>query len=74
MRVSRNVDDKEEIIFNRTEERKNNQRRKVNVTEYKETGKPMDNLGHLNNLRNKEVSQLIKKYRRICQTKIRCGN
>ena len=53
MRVSQKIDDKEEIIFNRKEERRNNQKRKINVTEYKETGKPMDNLGHLNNLQKK---------------------
>ena len=53
MRVSQKIDDKEEIIFNRKEERRNNQKRKINVTEYKETGKPMDNLGHLNNPQKK---------------------
>ena len=46
LRVSQKVDDKEEIIFNRKQERRNNQRRKINVTEYKK----MDNLGHLNHL------------------------
>ena len=61
LRVSQKVDDKEEIIFNRKEERRNNQRRKINVTEYKK----MDNLGHLNNLQKKEVSQLIEKYKDI---------
>ena len=54
LRVSQKVDDKEEIIFNRKEERRNNQRRKVNVTEYKN----MDNLGHLNNLQKKKQSSL----------------
>lgn len=48
------VGDKEEIIFNRKEERRNNQRRKINVTEYMETDKPMDNLGHLNSLQKKK--------------------
>ena len=45
LRVSQKVNDKEEIIFNRKEVRRNNQRRKINVTEYKKMDKPMDNLG-----------------------------
>jgi hypothetical protein len=57
LRVSQKVGDKEEIIFNKKEFN--------NVTEYMETDKPMDNLGHLNNLQEKEVCQLIEKYKNI---------
>ena len=65
LRVSQKLGDKEEIIADRKEERRNNQRRKVNVTEHKETGKPMDNLEHLNNLQKTEVSQLIERYKDV---------
>lgn len=61
LRVGQKVGDKEEIIFNRKEERRNNQRKKINVTEYMETG----NLGHLNNLQKKEVCQLLEKYKDV---------
>ena len=61
LRVTQKVSDKEEeIIFNRKEERKNNQkRREINITEGMETDKFIDNLGHLNNSQKKEVFQLI---------------
>lgn len=54
LRVAQKVGDKEEIIFNRKEERRNNQRRKVNVTEYMET----DDLGYLNHLQKKRYVNL----------------
>jgi hypothetical protein len=46
LRVGQKVGDKEEIIFNKKEEKRNDQRRKINVTEYRETDKPMDKLRH----------------------------
>jgi hypothetical protein len=60
LRVSQKVGDKEEIIFDKEEERSNDKRRKLNGTEYRETDNPMDNLEHLNNLK-KELRQLIEK-------------
>jgi hypothetical protein len=65
LKVGQKVGDEEEIIFNRKEERRNNQRRKINVNEYGETDKPIDNVGHLNNLQKKEVCQLIEKYKDV---------
>ena len=67
LRVTQKVSDKEEeIIFNRKEERKNNQkRREINITEGMETDKFIDNLGHLNNSQKKEVFQLIEKYKEV---------
>jgi hypothetical protein len=61
LRVRQKVGDKGEIIFNRREERKNIQRKKINVIEYMETG----NLGHLSNLQKNEVCRLIEKYKDV---------
>jgi 3-hydroxy-3-methylglutaryl CoA synthase len=74
LRVGQKVGDKEEIIFNKKEEKRNDQRRKINVTEYRETDKPMDKLGHLNNLKKRGIPTHREIKRHIRQTQIRCGN